>query len=155
MSLLAKYGITKGDHDEEACYILALIYNVIHDDISTYLNQFDLSVGKFNILVALQRNGGTAIKQVDISKHLIVSPSNMTKLIDKLEVSGFVTRTHLEGDRRVKLINITKNGLSLVEKIWEGHQKIIISKMKGFTPSDRKNLSALLTQWLGLLEKQS
>jgi DNA-binding MarR family transcriptional regulator len=154
MDLLEKYGIGKGEHDEDACYLLALIYNLIHDEVSTYLQAFDLSVGKFNILIALQRNNGQAIKQVDISKHLIVSASNMTKLIDKLEKSGFVTRTHLAGDRRAKMINITAAGLALVEKVWKGHQSIMIQKMAGFTPSQRKSLSLLLSQWLSSLEKK-
>jgi len=60
MSTLATFGVEegKGRHHEEAIYSLALIYNIIHGEISNYLKEFDLTLGKLNILLAIKHQGG-------------------------------------------------------------------------------------------------
>ena len=51
-----------------------------------------------------QQNG---IQQNEISKRLLVTPSNITKLLDKLEKENMITRNSKTNDKRVKLIKIT------------------------------------------------
>jgi len=152
MESLEMYGIEKGKNNEEAIYSLALIYNIIHNEISTFLKKYNLTPGKFNILVAIKRRGGKkGIRQVEVSKHLIVTPSNMTKLIDKLEKDGLVARSALEGDRRVNITKITKKGSDLIDKAWVGYHQILVDLMNKLDQKDQKQLSSLLMQWLGAL----
>jgi DNA-binding MarR family transcriptional regulator len=155
MHLPKKYGITDSGTDVESCYIIALIYNVIHDEIDEYLSEFSLSVGQFNLLIALKRHQGQPIKQVEISQYLIVSPSNMTKLIDKLEKNGLVKRTAQAADRRANLIAITPSGLSLVDAAWPGYQALMSEKMSSLTKEDRRALASILPRWLSALDKSS
>ena len=147
---LSKCGIHKGEgkYHEEAIYSLALLYSVIHNEISFYLNQFQLTLGKFNILMAVEVHGkGIGIRQVEISNHLIVTPSNMTKLVDKLENEGLVSRSALEGDRRVNLIRITPKGKKLLDSLWEGYDSLLKKMMGTLTKEQQKQLSSLLVLW--------
>ena len=85
---LKTFGIPKGQdrYHEEIVYSLALLYNSMITAVENYLKIFNLNTGKLNILMAIKHQGSEeGISQVDISKHLIVTPSNMTKMIDKLE----------------------------------------------------------------------
>lgn len=153
MEALKMYGIEKGRNNEEAIYSLALIYNIIHNDISAYLKQFNLTPGKFNILVVLKKRGGKdGIRQVEVSKNLIVTASNMTKLIDKLEKDGLVARSSLEGDRRVNITKITKKGSDLVEDAWGGYHQILVNLMNRLNQENQKQLSTLLMRWLSTLK---
>ncbi|NCU32975.1 MAG: MarR family transcriptional regulator, partial [Candidatus Moranbacteria bacterium] len=96
MGNIEQYGLYrgKGKHYEEIIYASALIYGLVHQRISDYLKEYDLTVGKLNILIAVKHHGGEqGLSQVELSKHLIVTPSNMTKMIDKLEKDGFLTRS--------------------------------------------------------------
>lgn len=149
MSDLNKYGFSEQwNEQEEIVYCTALMYNRVSGLISNYLKDFGLTVGKFNILFALKSHGGIeGIKQVEVSKHLIVTPSNMTKMIDKLEKEGFVTRSALEGDRRVNIVKITKKALDLLETIWEGYNKVIESSVQNLTQTQQKQLAGLLKVW--------
>src|SRR5262245_17599240 len=118
MNYLKTFGIDtdKGKHHEEAIYSVGLLYNLLSAEIETYLQQYGLTAGKLNVLVTIRHQGEKkGISQVEISKHLIVSPANMTKLLDKLENDGFVTRGVQEGDRRVKIIRITAKGEKLLD----------------------------------------
>jgi len=146
---LDQYGISQEwNRQEEIVYCTALMYNKVSGLISNYLKEYNLTIGKFNILMALKSYGGVeGIKQVEVSKHLIVTPSNMTKMIDKLEKEGLVTRSALEGDRRVNIVKITKKALNLIDTVWNGYNKVIQNSVQGLTQVQQKQLAGLLKIW--------
>ena len=154
MDYFESFGINidKGKYHEEAIYSIALLYNLFDDKISAYLKDFDLSIGKLNVLVSIRHQGGEkGISQVDISKHLIVSPANMTKLLDKLEEEGLVYRQAHKDDRRVNMIKISPKGIQLLDRLWPGYQKELEGLASRLMRQEQKTLSALLRKWVGLL----
>lgn len=155
MERLESIGVAtgQGKYYEEAIYSLALIYNFITDEMTTYLNQYALTPGKFNILLAVKQGGKQGISQVDVSKRLIVTPSNMTKLIDKLEKDGLVIRSALAGDRRVNILKITAKGTKLLDSAWEGYDTRLKDLISSLDPNQQKAVSSLLVKWLGNLRK--
>ena len=155
MTDLSKFGVYKGEgrHHEEIVYSLALLYNVISGDITNFLKKHDLSIGKMNILIAIKHHGGDeGIRQVEVSRHLIVTPSNMTKMIDKLENDGLVVRSALEGDRRVNIVKITKKGTNLLDLIWEDYNDVLRRAIGGLSEDKQKQLASLLTEWFGMVQ---
>lgn len=147
---LSRFGIRHEDgrYEEATAYCVALIYNVLHREISEYLRPYDLSPGKFNVLMVIKHHGKEdGIPQVNISRHLIVTPSNMTKLIDKLEKEGLVRRAALTGDRRVNLMKITSKGSALLDKIWKGYQQLLKEKVGRLSTDEQKRLLPLLSRW--------
>ncbi len=155
MTSLKAFGVDdgKGKYYEEAIYSLALIYNVVTNEMTTYLDQFNLTPGKFNILMIIKHQGkNDGIPQVEISKRLIVTPSNMTKLIDKLEKDGLVERSALEGDRRVNIMNITSKGSKLLDAVWPGYIEKLKKLIGGLNQGQQKDVSELLKVWLAKLQ---
>jgi DNA-binding MarR family transcriptional regulator len=155
MSSLKTFGIDdgKGKYYEEATYSLALIYNVITNEMTSYLDQFKLTPGKFNILMVIKHQGkNEGIPQVEISKKLIVTPSNMTKLIDKLEKDGLVERSALEGDRRVNIMKITSKGSKLLDQVWPEYNERLKGLISGLNQNQQKDVSDLLKVWLVKLQ---
>ncbi|MCK5581308.1 MAG: MarR family transcriptional regulator [Candidatus Omnitrophica bacterium] len=154
MDKLKTYGIVqgRGKHYEEALYSLALLYNICNTKMSAYLKKHNLTVGKFNILVAIKTHGGEeGISQVEISKHLIVTPSNMTKLIDKLEKDKLVTRSALEGDRRVNIIKVTATAANMLDKMWDEYSKELEGLMGKLSKKDQEIISSNLVKWLSAI----
>ena len=150
MKELQKFGVNKGEgkYHEEAVYSLALLYNLISADVAGYLRQYGLTIGKLNVLIAIKHHGGEqGIPQVEVSKHLIVTPSNMTSLIDKLEKDGLVKRFPLEGDRRVNITRVTKKGVDLLGRLWPQYLKILQKQMEGLSKDKQKALAGLLVEW--------
>ena len=77
MADLKKLGIYKGEgkYHEEILYSMAFLYSMISAEISHYLKDFGLSIGKLNILIAIKHHGGQeGLRQVEISEHLILTP---------------------------------------------------------------------------------
>jgi len=152
---LSIFGVSNGEgkHHEEIIYSLALIYNIISDKTEHYLKNYDLSLGKMNILIAVKHHGGKeGIRQVEISKHLIVTPSNMTKMIDKLEEGRLVERLALKGDRRVNIVRITKKGSDLLDSLWGGYNETLKGFLAGLGKERQKQLSGLLVDWFEKLQ---
>lgn len=149
---LSQYGITADGQKmhEELVYTTALIYNVLNGEITTYLSQYDMTPGKLNVLVAIKHHGGDeGLPQVQISRHLIVTKSNMTKHLDKLEREGYITRSARPGDRRVKIVKITSKAEKLLNGLWDDYNQRLKQLTAKMSRSKQKQLAALLTEWFG------
>lgn len=80
------------------------------------LTNFGLSLPQFNILRIL-RGASTALSINVVKERMLEKSPNTTRLIDKLIEKNLVKRTRSKKDRRVVLIAIREEGLSLLKKI--------------------------------------
>ena len=150
MDHFGSFGIEVGKKRfyEEAVYGVALVYAALYNEISAYLDRYGLSPAKMNALMIIKHQGkDTGISQIAIGKRLMVTASNMTRLIDNLEKDGLIERCAHRQDRRVNVIRITQKGAKLMDDIWPGYQQII-KNLAGTVPAaDQKHISRLLRRW--------
>ena len=69
--------------------------------------EFDLAPQQ---MIALRILGGGPRKMSELAQVLFCDSSNVTGIVDRLEERGLVIREAAKGDRRVKLIVLTKEG---------------------------------------------
>jgi len=139
---------------EQAAYGVALLYHFLDNRIAAHLAGFGLTPAKFNVLMVLKHQaGGRGMSQVAIGKRLIVTASNMTRLLDKLEKEGLTQRSAQKGDRRVKTIHITPKGSHLLDKAWPGYDRQLKDLAATLDTKDQKALSGLLIKWFSRLMK--
>ena len=156
MDFFKAFGIenSKDKPHKQIIYSLALIYNMIYDEMASFFQQYDLTPGKFNILMVIKHQGkDQGIPQVEIGKHLILTPSNMTKLIDKLEKEGLVARFALKGDRRVNITKITKKGSDLLDQTWEAYNDTLLALTAKLNKEEQKVLSKMLVSWFNVMKE--
>ncbi|WP_292944912.1 MarR family transcriptional regulator [Olleya sp. UBA1516] len=88
--------------------------------ITSYQNDFfkiyGLSPQQYNILRIL-RGAKEPIKVQTIKERMVERAPNLTRLTDKLCDKKLINRIAFPEDRRVVLIEITKSGLDLLDKI--------------------------------------
>jgi DNA-binding MarR family transcriptional regulator len=147
----APLGVTVGEgkYHEEAVYGISLVYAMLFNEMSLYLEQFDLSPAKLNVLMVI-RHQGTAqgISQVEIGKRLMVTESNMTRLLEKLGRQGLIMRSPLPRDRRVKLIKMTSKAIKLLDTVWPQYQENINRLASRLSKPEQQEISILLQKWL-------
>jgi len=151
MKDLKSYGIDEQTNPAEITLVhsIALLYNGLFNEISPLLSEYDLTPGKFNALMVIKNHGKEeGISQVDISRRLIVTPSNMTRLIDKLEEEKLIERLSLDGDRRVNLIRITARGSQLLDNIWPKYAQKVKAAADILSKQEQQSLNQLLSSWL-------
>ena len=149
MSIYQELGFTPKQErlSEAALYNIARTFTLLTRHFQRHYAAFDLTPAKLNVLMLVQHLGGTeGLPQRDIAKRLIVSSSNVTGLIDRLETDGLLNRRARLGDRRVKLIKITPKGSALLDRIWPAHIEQAERVMAPLSKKDLERLIGLLTR---------
>lgn len=89
-----------------------------------FFERWDLSPSQFNLLNLLFKlpEGST---QIELSRLLIVHRSNITGLVDRLELRGLVKRQNVRTDRRVYRVILTPAGRELLLQILPGYYESV------------------------------
>src|SRR2546422_724628 len=60
---------------------------------------------------------GRPLPMGELADHLFCDASNVTGIADRLEAKGYIERRAGEGDRRVKVLALTPNGIELRRRV--------------------------------------
>lgn len=129
--------------DNRVKAMLNILYtaNWISSHQNEFFKQFGLSPQQYNILRIL-RGAKAPIKVQTIKERMVERAPNLTRLTDKLCDKNLIERIPFEGDRRVVLIGITKQGLELLKKI--DPQSPQLNLLKNLNEEEANQLSDLL-----------
>jgi len=83
------------------------------------LRPFDLSFARYEALVLLSFSRTGALPLGKMGDRLMLHPTSVTNIVDRLEAQGFATRTKHPTDRRTTLAEITDEGRLVAEKATE------------------------------------
>lgn len=115
------------DHGVELRLWLRLLTcaTLVESEIRSRLREeFDSTLPRFDLLAQLERaKDGMVLGE--LSKRMMVSPGNMTALVERLAESGHISRTALPTDRRVQIIALTPFGRAEFKKMAEVHAEWI------------------------------
>lgn len=103
---------------EHALYItLQRLASDLHQESAELFRDVGLSAPQFNILRILRGAGEEGLPCTDISERLITRAPDITRLLDRMEKQGLVTRCRSESDRRVVTARIAEAGLALLARL--------------------------------------
>lgn len=92
------------------------------------------------VLAQLSHGGSDAshpgLLLTDLSRMLEVGKVTVGRLVDRLEASGFVERSAVPGDRRAKLIRITRAGYDLLGRMLPVREAVNADTMRGVDLAD-------------------
>ena len=76
-----------------------------------------LSVSQYNVLRIVRGAGADGLPCGEISERMVRRDPDLTRLLDRLEAAGLVTRTRDTRDRRIVRASITKEGGTLLASL--------------------------------------
>jgi DNA-binding MarR family transcriptional regulator len=76
------------------------------------------SLAWYDVLWALERAGSRRLRMRELADMSVISRSNLTRLVDRLEAAGLVARERAEEDRRGAFAVITAEGRTMRKKMW-------------------------------------
>ena len=82
-----------------------------------FLKDYGITPTQFNVLRILRGAGGNGLMGREISERMVAFDPDVTKLLDRMESRGLVSRERDSGDRRVVKANITNGGLDLLNQV--------------------------------------
>jgi DNA-binding MarR family transcriptional regulator len=107
-------------------------------NLSKELNKGNVSFPQFFLLGYLANED--FLTMTDISKKMGHSTAAATGLVDRLEKLGYVQRLHAQDDRRKVMVQITRKGIDLVERIREEIVTSLVDLMEDLDHEDQEAL---------------
>jgi DNA-binding MarR family transcriptional regulator len=81
------------------------------------MKRFDLTITQYNVLRILRGAGEDGLCRNEVGERLVTKVPDVTRLLDRIESGGLITRQRGTADRRYVTTRITDKGLKLLEKI--------------------------------------
>jgi len=106
-----------------------------------------ISLAWFDVLVQLLGAPGGRLRMQNLAEMVVLSPSGLTRLVDRIENAGLVRREPSTEDRREMFVVLTEAGRSLAHAAREAHHRHIEEHFsRHLAPEDVQALHAALTK---------
>ena len=114
---------------------------------------FDLTPVQYAALVAIHTHPG--IDATRLSAVIAFDRSTLGNVIERLEAKKLIERKPSGGDKRVKLLYLTRAGATVLRDIKPSVDRAQARMLQPLKAADRKTLLALLTQLVDLNNESS
>lgn len=124
--------------------LFAEVCRLKHAHVHSRLKGLGLYRGQPAVLRALWEKDGLA--HTELARRLGVQPATITKMIRRMERSGFVERRPDQRDQRVSRVYLTEAGQAVREKVLQIWQALDEEAFAGFTPEERELLHGFFSR---------
>ncbi len=83
-----------------------------------------LTMARYDVLAQVENAGGK-LGLSELASSVVLSPSGLSKLLDRMETSGLIRRNPDPNDARSTFATITPEGRSLVRKARKSHHQLL------------------------------
>lgn len=105
--------------EQEVFFNLQRAADLLMQDLENLLKPQQLSPTQHNVLRILRASRGKGLACHEITERMSTHDPDMTRLLDRLEKRRLLTRVRQKRDRRVILVRITPEGLTLLRSLDE------------------------------------
>jgi DNA-binding MarR family transcriptional regulator len=110
---------------------------------SEALEPFGIRPRHVAALIELRDRG--QLTQQSLCGQLHLDPTNLVAILNELEQRGYATRRRDPEDRRRHLVEVSKKGLAVIDKVSEVMDGVEQDLLDDLEPAEREQLSELLT----------
>ena len=124
-SILAQWALERPDLDASPIGVFGRISRIdrlFEQSMAEFLRPHGLSLGLFDVLAALRRNGEPfQAKPSELAAMTMLTSGGMTGRVDQLENLNLVRRVPDPDDRRVMMAQLSPEGRELIDRLMEEH----------------------------------
>ncbi len=136
--------------DASAMAVLGRLHRTYYryqEQLTEVFASFDLTMSGFSILAALRRAGSPFRRTAgELADANLVTTGGITQRVDKLERAGLVRRERDPDDRRVVYVDLTEQGLDVIDKVSAAHFANERRMLAGLTDTEQERLADLLSR---------
>src|ERR1700674_1232307 len=111
------------------------------------LASLEISAAQYVVISAIAKS-----KCVDsaaqLCKDLSYDAGAMTRMVDRLEAKGLISRRRCPEDRRLVKLELTEAGLTGLPKVRECSVRVLNHFLRGFTQAEARQLESFLARML-------
>lgn len=102
---------------QEAHLNVARTAAMLGDAFERLLRPYGISATQYNVLRILRGAGAEGLCRNDVRDRLLTRMPDVTRLLDRMEAAGLVTRARSTEDRRLVTTRLTDRGRQLVDSL--------------------------------------
>jgi DNA-binding MarR family transcriptional regulator len=129
--------------EAEAFVSLVRTADEIVRQVDQLLKPHGLTMTQYNALRILRGAGSEGATCSHIAERLITNDPDVTRLLDRLEKSGWVGRVRSSTDRRIVLSTLTRAGAEILSRL---DPEVDALHARQFAPVGRKQLGAFVEE---------
>ena len=137
----------EAQHADEAPGVRTLITRARSSLLTSFdseLEPFGVTGAQFEVLKNLVRSDNETA--ASLCRALHYDTGSMTRMLDRLQEKGLVTRERDTSDRRLVFLRLTGAGESLIPKIRPALRRALRRHLAGFTPDEIASLKRYLSR---------
>jgi DNA-binding MarR family transcriptional regulator len=132
--------------EEEATLNIVRTADALMMELLDVLKPYGLSPTQYNVLRILRGAGEDGASCKDIGNRMVTRDPDITRLMDRLENRGVITRDRAKEDRRFVTHRLTKAGLELVNELDRPIEELHRRTMRHMKAERLRELVALLEE---------
>ncbi|MBV7314569.1 MarR family winged helix-turn-helix transcriptional regulator [Shewanella sp. NIFS-20-20] len=129
---------------EHLGYLVSHLNVTLQHELDERLKRYQLDIKLWPVLFTLWQEEG--ITQTELSKRCDVANYTMTRLLDQLQVLGYITRHQEADNRRAFKIFLTDDAKALEQDLVYEAEKVNQKYLASLSEDERQALIALLTK---------
>ena len=108
-------------------------------------SEHELPLNAYDVLLRLARAPGRRLRMTDLAERVLLSPSGLTRVVDRLVAEGLVRRERFDGDARVMMAQLTDKGRAVLRRAARTHLRGIREHFTGqMTVAQLREVAAAL-----------
>ena len=100
---------------------IARINNNLLANLKNNIKNYNINTTEFSLLEFLYHKGEKNIQQ--IRDKMLIASGSATYVVDNLVKKGYVIKRICQEDKRIYFVNITKQGIELMDELFPIHEK--------------------------------
>lgn len=129
---------------DEAMVTLLRTADVLRGDLERALAKHGITLQQFNVLRILRGSHPKPLPTLEIAERMIERAPGITRLIDRLEAAGLVSRKRCPEDRRIVHCAITEAGLQALADSMPAARAVGQKRSSRLTEAELDRLTELL-----------
>lgn len=130
--------------EQEVTLNLLRATDFVSREFQSLFERHGISAQQYNVLRILRGHRETGLPCQKIVAQMITQMPDITRLVDRLETSGFVRRERTEQDRRLVIVHITAVGMDLLAQLDQPLLDLHRGQMQHMARAELAELNRLL-----------
>lgn len=123
---------------------LAKCYQAFEGYSAAHIRSMGLTPAQFDVIATLGNTPGMPTRE--LGEKTLITKGTLTGVVDRLESKRLVRRIASPSDGRSQIVQLTKKGEALFEKVFPAHARYMAQAFNDFTEADYIKTEAVLSK---------
>jgi len=97
----------------------------------------------YDVLWPLYRAPRRRLRMAELAEQVVLSRTGLTRLVDRIEAAGLVTREIVPADRRGTYVALTPQGRRMLTRMWRPYERVLLRRFAPHARALQRPLDAI------------